>query len=113
MDGQDWNSVTLRGSGCANGKCAIGGGPRPSGEGARMAKIEAGVPVTKKYLSPESVAAVQAYRRANTLTQKELDMRLSWPANTTNAIESRRMTPTGQQLQQLSKLMNTNLRLSI
>lgn len=113
MDGQDWKPVTLRRSGCANGKCAIVGGARPSGDGARLDKIEAGVPVAKKYLSPESVAAVQAYRRANSLTQKDLDMRLSWPANMTNAVEARRLTPTGQQLQQLSNLMRTTLRLSV
>lgn len=111
MDGQDWNPVVLKrqGGACVGDKCAV-----PRGVGAaRAAKLEAGETVVRKFLSAESVAAVQAYRRANQLTQKELDQRLSWPANTTNAIEGRRVAPTSHQLQQLTNLTRTALKLSV
>ncbi len=112
MDGQDWNPVTIKrqGGGCVGDKCAVQ--PRSQG-GARAAKLEAGETVVRKFLSAESVAAVQAYRRTQQLTQKDLDQRLSWPANTTNAIEGRRVAPTPHQLQQLTNLTRTTLKLSI
>jgi hypothetical protein len=116
MDGQDWNPVTIKrqdGGGCVG--CIVPrsqGGPRTAGA-VRAAKLEAGETVVRKFLSTESVAAVQAYRRANQLTQKDLDQRLSWPANTTNAIEGRRVAPTSHQLQQLTNLTRTALKLSV
>ncbi len=111
MDGQDWTTVTIKrqGDGCVGDKCAV---PRAAGA-ARAAKLEAGEAVVRKFLSAESVAAVQAYRRANQLTQKDLDQRLSWPANTTNAIEGRRVAPTSHQLQQLTNLTRTALKRSV
>lgn len=116
MDCQDWTPVVLHRSKRADESKAKTHRPARSEEAARVARVEAkvdeGIQAPKKFLSPESVTAVQAYRRENELTQRQLDARLSWPANIVNGLEARRYTPTSQQLGQLSKLLHTTLRLS-
>lgn len=108
MDGQDWTPVVLH----RKKEVAHKKQTQYSEEAARLARVEAGVSVVKKFLSPESVALVLAYRRNNSLTQRELDARLSWPANTVNALEGRRLTPTSHQINQLSRLINAVIRLA-
>jgi ribosome-binding protein aMBF1 (putative translation factor) len=49
------------------------------------------------------------WRRETGLTQKQLDQRCSFPANTVNGIESRRAAPTDKQL----RLLQTTTRLSL
>ena len=78
---------------------------------AAAAKMEAADYVRVKLFSPESVRAIQEYRRTNSLTQKQLDQRCSFPANTVNLLESRRAGPTSGQLQALNRLLKTGLSL--
>jgi hypothetical protein len=110
---QDWSPVTIHGK---------GGGSRPVGtqgrvpqnpEAVRLRKLEeAETPQRPKTLTPESVAAIQAYRREhNNMTQKEFDRLFSWPANTTNLLEGRRATPTPGQLRAMNAQLKTGLTL--
>jgi DNA-binding transcriptional regulator YiaG len=78
---------------------------------AAAAKMEAADFVRVKMFTPESVRAIQEYRRDNSLTQKQLDQRCSFPVNTMNLLESRRAGPTSGQLQALNRLMKTGLSL--
>ena len=78
---------------------------------AAAAKIEAAEVVRIKMFTPEAVRAIQDYRRDNSLTQKQLDQRCSFPANTVNLLEARRAGPTSGQLQALNRLMKTGLTL--
>jgi hypothetical protein len=78
---------------------------------AAAAKIEAADYVRIKMFSAESLRAIQEYRRVNSLTQKQLDQRCSFPVNTMNLLESRRAGPTSGQLQALNRLLKTGLTL--
>jgi ribosome-binding protein aMBF1 (putative translation factor) len=105
---QDWNPVTIHGS-----KASPKLGPAKRNDAAvAMAKLaDAEGPVHVKVLSPASVRAVQEFRRANTLTQKDLDHRLSFPPNTINGLESRKYAPSTGQLNALNRLLKAGLTL--
>lgn len=85
--------------------------PRHNAAATAVAKMDAAEHVRVKLLTPESVRALQDYRRDNSLTQKQLDQRCSFPANTVNALESRRAGPTVGQLRDLNRLLKTGLSL--
>lgn len=85
--------------------------PRHNSAAAHAAKVEAAEHVRVKLLTPDSVRAIQNYRRENSLTQKQLDQRCSFPVNTTNNLESRRTGPTVGQLRDLNRLLKTGLSL--
>ncbi len=78
---------------------------------AAAAKMEEAEHVRVKLLTPDSVRAIQDYRRENSLTQKQLDQRCSFPANTISGLESRRAGPTVGQLRDLNRLLKTGLTL--
>ena len=103
---QDWDPVTIR------------GGARDTvrhvhnAEGVRLRKLEEAEVVRIKKLSPESVTALVGWRRETGLTQKQLDQRCSFPANTINALEARREGPTDRQLRVLQSTTKLSLSLS-
>jgi ribosome-binding protein aMBF1 (putative translation factor) len=112
MSHQDWDPVVLKRTGVAAPRGAGSRGGNP--EAARLAKLEAAdgpVAVKHKVLTAESVVAIQAYRRTNNLTQKQLDQQLSLAAGMVNALESRRSTPPPAVLQTLNRLLKVNLTL--
>jgi ribosome-binding protein aMBF1 (putative translation factor) len=76
---------------------------------AAAAKMEDAEIVRVKLLTPDSVRAIQDYRRENSLTQKQLDQRCSFPVNTVNGLESRRAGPTVGQLRDLNRLLKSGL----
>jgi ribosome-binding protein aMBF1 (putative translation factor) len=77
--------------------------------GAAAAKMEDAEIVRVKLLTSDSVRAIQDYRRENTLTQKQLDQRCSFPVNTVSGLESRRAGPTVGQLRDLNRLLKSGL----
>lgn len=85
--------------------------PRHNASATAAAKMDAAEHVRVKLLTSESVRIIQDYRRANSLTQKQLDQRCSFPANTLNALESRRAGPTVGQLRDLNRILKTGLTL--
>jgi hypothetical protein len=81
-------------------------------EAARLRKLEeADGPQRIKTLTVESVATIQVYRREKNMTQKQLDQLFSWPANTTNLLESRKVAPSAGQLRALNSQLKTGLTL--
>lgn len=86
--------------------------PRVSNEARRLAAVErADVPKPPKYLSIASVQALQNYRHENNITQKVLNQRLGFAANTINGLEARTMSPTQYHLNTLNQLLKTGLTL--
>lgn len=109
--GQDWSPIVIHGKAVGPGS---GSGPKTTQnpEAARLRKLEeAEAPQRIKTFTVESVAAIQAYRREHNLTQKELDRLFSWPANTTNQLEARKVAPTQGQLRALNAQLKTGLTL--
>ncbi len=111
MDCQDWNPVVVRG---AQAKRPAGQDrPKYSAEAERLRKIEnADGPVKTKTLSTESRQAIVAARVANKWSQADLNMRCAFAANTIRDIEAGRMTPSGGQLNTLSRVLKVQLKLS-
>lgn len=76
---------------------------------AAAAKMEEAEVVRVKLLTPDSVRVLQNYRRENSLTQKQLDQRCSFPVNTVAGLESRKSGPTVGQLRDLNRLLKSGL----
>jgi hypothetical protein len=107
---QDWAPVTIQG-GAARGSQQQRPVTQRSAGAAAMHRIENDQVVHKRYLSPESVSALQEYRRANSKTQVDIDRMCSFPAGTAGAIEGRRTAPTQSQLSGLSRTLRLTLTL--
>ena len=109
MDCQDWNPIVLR------NKKVVGtapSGPKVSNEARRLAKVaDAEVPVKSKTLSRESRQAMMQLRAAQKWTQRDLDMRCSFPANTVRDLEAGKVAPTSGQLSRLNQILKTGLKL--
>lgn len=108
---QDWTPVTIHGK-AAGSHSGTGIKAPQNPEATRLRKLEeAEAPQRIKTFTVESVAAIQNYRREHNLTQKELDRLFSWPANTTNQLEARKVAPTQGQLRALNAQLKTGLTL--
>jgi hypothetical protein len=105
-DHQDWEPVVVRAHGSSDRIRHV-----HNSEGARVHKLEEAEVIRIKKLSPESVTALVGWRRENGLTQKQLDHRCSFPANTVNGIEARREGPTDRQLRALQSATRLSLSL--
>ena len=112
MDHQDWATTTLINTKAA-ASARVASGPSHSAAVIQHAKIAASDgPVHIKKLTPDAVKLLQDYRRANSLTQKQLDQRLSMYAGAINALESRRTGPSAHDLRVLGSLLKTGLTIS-
>lgn len=113
MDCQDWTEVTVhkrvQKSTTAGG---IGGKPAVSEAVAKARRLEAeDGPIKKsKVLSPESRQAIVQGRALNKWTQAQLNQMCSFPKNLISDIEAGRLTPTGAQLNTLSRVLNVVLK---
>lgn len=123
MDGQDWDPVRLgarggagrgghgHGHGRGHASGGAGGGHRSS-SAAIAAKLDAAdTPMRSKTLSADAVRIILDYRAAHTMSQKELDARCSFPANTMKRLELRTLAPTLDQLHTLNRVLKTGLTL--
>lgn len=106
---QDWTPVTIHGGGSASQqRPAV---QRSAGAAALLRAENDQTPPRKRYLSTESVATIQEYRRVNSKTQRDLDQMCSFPSGTINSFEGRRATPTQAQLSELSRTLRLTLTL--
>jgi hypothetical protein len=105
---QDWNTVVVRGSGA---RAATAIKPARSAAAAAMVRAENDEKPRVRYLSPESVAAIQEYRRTHSKTQRELDQLCSFAAGTVNGFESRKAAPSSHHLSTLSRTTGATLTL--
>lgn len=116
MDHQDWNPTILR-----NGKvmqarksAEQAAKPKMSAEAIRLAKLasdEDGGIKRAKLLSSESRQAMMRLRAEQKWSQKDLDMRCSFPANTINGIESGKLAPSSGQLNTINRIFKTGFKL--
>jgi len=110
MDDQDWTVVTLRSA--KRQKVSEGSVPARYTTGnsdlRKVAEAETGKP---KFLSPKSRADMAASRTAKKLTQKQLDMSCSFPANSVNAFESGRICPSRAHIQSIQRVLGIKLEL--
>lgn len=110
MDCQDWNPVIVRGKSVP--KTSGTSGPKPSAEAIRLAKLANNEEVKKaRVLSKESRLAMMQLRAAQKWTQRDLDMRCSFPANTVRDLEAGKMAPSSGQLSRLNQILKTGLKL--
>lgn len=111
MEHQDWSHVTIR-SGSSKLQPALKAGHAVNEAATHLRKIENAEVGKLKTLTPEAKTALVAGRLAKKLTQKELDMRGSFPANSTNGWESGRVTPSRAQIQILQRILGVKLDLA-
>jgi putative transcription factor len=108
MEHQDWSHITIR-SGSTKLQPAVN---KVNEAATHLRKIEEAEIGKLKTLTSESKTALVAGRIAKKLTQKELDMRGSFPANSTNGWESGRVTPSRAQIQSLQRILGVKLDLA-
>ena len=114
MEHQDWTTTTIVNSRLQSAatKAAAAAGLKHSAITIQQAKVAASdVPIHVKMFTPEAVRQIQDYRRLHTLTQRQLDQRLSIPAGTIQALESRRAGPSARDLRVLGTLLKMGLTL--
>ncbi len=110
MDCQDWNPVVVRGK--STPKTVVSEKPKVSAEAIRLAKLANNEEVKKaRVLSKESRQAMMQLRAAQKWTQRDLDMRCSFPANTVRDLEAGKLAPSSGQLSRLNQILKTGLKL--
>ena len=110
MDCQDWNPVIVRGKSAP--KSVNTEKPKVSAEAIRLAKLANDEEVKKpRMLSKESRQAMMQLRAAQKWTQRDLDMRCSFPANTVRDLEAGKLVPSSGQLSRLNQILKTGLKL--
>lgn len=110
MQFQDWTPVTVRtkSSTPASANYPI---EKRSTEAQRLAKVEREDFVKPKILSLESRKDLVAGRLALKLTQEQLNQKCAFPQHTIKAFEAGHLTPSGGQLNRLSRELRISLHL--
>lgn len=116
MDHQDWTPTVLRNGKVMQARKAAEQAARPkiTAEAIRLAKLandEEGTVKRAKILSVESRQTMMRLRAEQKWTQRDLDMRCSFPANTINGIESGKIAPSSGQLNTINRVLKTGLKL--
>lgn len=108
MNQQDWTPVVIRGKATSSG-FVTGVKDRTSAEVHALRKVEATEIAKPPKLKNSSRSEMAQARVALGLTQKQLDMRCSFAANSCNTWESGRICPTPQQIQILNRILKIKL----
>ena len=116
MDHQDWTPTVLRNGKVMQARKAAEQAVKPkmTAEAIRLAKLandEEGTVKRAKVLSTESRQTMMRLRAEQKWTQRDLDMRCSFPANTINGIESGKIAPSSGQLNTINRVLKTGLKL--
>lgn len=116
MDHQDWNPTIVRNAKVLQAKKAAEQAAKPkiSAEAIRLAKLandEEGSMKRAKVLTAESKQAMMRLRAEQKLTQRDLDMRCSFPANTIRDIENGKLAPSSMQLNIINRILKVALKL--
>lgn len=116
MDHQDWSPTVIRNALYAKKSAEHAKKPTMSSEAIRLAKLannEEGVGVSKrpKVLSVESRQTMMRLRADQTWSQRDLDMRCSFPAHTIRDLENGKLPPSTTQLNIVNRVLKTGLKL--
>jgi DNA-binding transcriptional regulator YiaG len=112
MSDQDWISVTIKKKSSSQTHSNTGASivkKSYSNTASELRKVENSDVTKQKILTPKSRADMAAARVAMKLTQKELDMRGSFPPNSCNSWESGRICPSSSQIQILHRILHIKL----
>jgi len=115
MENQDWEPVTLRSVAARKAASTAAAHKHPSitQEAATARKLaNADEPVKMKQLSAEGRQLLTQHRAAAKLTQIQLNQQCCFPVNTVRDIEAGKIQPTPSQLQNLNRVLRTNVKLS-
>lgn len=111
---QDWEPVVLRkrGTSDASGTGSGTGSKHVDPYSRHLAKLaDSEIAMQPKMLSAESVQAIVNFRKQNNFTQKQMDNHCSFPVNTINHLEAKKVAPTPHQLNTLNRILKSGLTL--
>jgi len=114
MDCQDWTPTVLRNGKVMQARKAADQAARPkvSAEAIRLAKLANDEEVKRaKTLSVESRQMMMRLRAEQKWSQRDLDMRCSFPANTIRDLENGKIAPSSTQLNIINRVLKTALKL--
>lgn len=112
MSTQDWSSVVLRNPNATikTSQASLAKSTGRVSEAVHAArKIENSETMKLKTLSTKARSELAQARTAKGFTQKQLDQRCQFPANTTNSWESGKTCPTGPQINILHRILGIKL----
>lgn len=112
MDGQDWETVTIRGKkgGKAKANELASSGFKQSSDIAQIRKLAENDIVKMKQLSKESRQELVAIRASQKMTQLQLNQLCQFPIHTIQRIESGQHAPTVSQLNTLNRVLKVGLK---
>jgi ribosome-binding protein aMBF1 (putative translation factor) len=109
MEHQDWNPVTVRSASVVSSLVKKTSGPAVSEASHATRKIESMEVGKLKILSGKSRSEMAQARVAKGLTQKQLDQKGQFPANSCNSWESGKICPSGPQINILHRILGIKL----
>ena len=109
MDHQDWNPVIVRSKTAVTAVAKKNSGPNVSDAVHAARKIENSDVGKLKMLTGKSRSEMAQARVAKGLTQKQLDQRGQFPANSCNLWESGKVCPSGAQINILHRILGIKL----
>jgi ribosome-binding protein aMBF1 (putative translation factor) len=114
MEHQDWAPLTISSKGAVAKKATSAAPVKVSADAAHKRKIaDADAPIKLKQLSAESRQnMIQVRTQTLKKTQAELNQLCQFPPNTIRDVEAGKLTPSGGQLNVLSRVLKISLKLS-
>jgi len=109
MDHQNWEPVILRSAGAVSLSAKKNSGPTLSEAAQSARKLENSEVAKLKMLTGKSRSEMAQARVAKGLTQKQLDQRGQFPANSCNLWEAGKVCPSGPQINILHRLLGIKL----
>jgi ribosome-binding protein aMBF1 (putative translation factor) len=109
MDHQDWNPVIVRSVTAISSAAKKNSGPTLSDAVHATRKLENSDVGKLKMLTGKSRSEMAQARVAKGLTQKQLDQRGQFPANSCNSWEAGKVCPSGPQINILHRLLGIKL----
>lgn len=109
MDHQDWTTVTLRSSKAVAAEAKKVAGPKVSEAVHAARKLDNSDVGKLKMLTGKSRSEMAQARVAKGMTQKQLDQRGQFPANSCNSWEAGKICPSGPQINILHRILGIKL----
>ena len=109
MDHQNWELVTLRSTKAVATEAKKHSGPNVSEAVHAARKLDAADVGKIKMLTSKSRSEMAQARVAKGFTQKQLDQRGQFPANSCNSWEAGKVCPTGPQINILHRILGIKL----
>jgi len=109
MEHQNWDPVIIRSKTAITAAVKKQSGPNVSEAAQAARKLEAADVGKLKMLTGKSRSEMAQARVAKGFTQKQLDQRGQFPANSCNSWEAGKVCPTGPQINILHRLLGIKL----